>query len=54
LTERSVGVLLVEQFIEAALTLADHLVILRKGKSCLEMTPQQARDNRAAPTAACL
>ncbi|WP_269584064.1 ABC transporter ATP-binding protein [Roseibium sp. Sym1] len=48
LTDRNVGVLLVEQFIEVALALADHVVVLRAGEIQLKMTPEEAAADRAA------
>lgn len=54
LTERGVGVLLVEQFIEVALELADDVIVLRKGEIRLRMSPEEAAADRGALAAAYL
>ncbi len=46
LTGRGIGVLLVEQFVEVALQLASHVVVLRKGKVRLSVHPDEVRADR--------
>ena len=46
LTARGIGVLLVEQFVEVALQLAEHVVVLRKGKVRLSVHPDEVRNDR--------
>jgi branched-chain amino acid transport system ATP-binding protein len=47
LTARGIGVLLVEQFVEVALQLAAHVVVLRKGTVRLSVHPDDVRKDRA-------
>lgn len=46
LTARGIGVLLVEQFVEVALQLAAHVVVLRKGRVHLSVHPDEVRNDR--------
>jgi branched-chain amino acid transport system ATP-binding protein len=47
LTSRGIGVLLVEQFVEVALQLAAHVVVLRKGSVHLSVHPDEVRADRS-------
>jgi branched-chain amino acid transport system ATP-binding protein len=46
LTSKGMGVLLVEQFVEVALSLASHVVVLRKGEMRLSVHPDDVRSDR--------
>lgn len=46
LTGQGIGVLLVEQFVEVALQLASHVVVLRKGRVRLSVHPDEVRHDR--------
>lgn len=46
LAARGIGVLLVEQFVEVALQLAAHVVVLRKGRVRLSVPPDTVRADR--------
>lgn len=46
LTSKGIGVLLVEQFVEVALGLAAHVVVLRKGEMRLSVHPDEVRADR--------
>lgn len=46
LTSKGIGVLLVEQFVEVALGLAAHVVVLRKGEVRLSVHPDEVRTDR--------
>lgn len=54
LTAKGIGVLLVEQFVEVALSLAAHVVVLRKGEVRLSVHPDEVRTDRAKLHAAYL
>jgi branched-chain amino acid transport system ATP-binding protein len=54
LKDSGVGVLLVEQFINVALSLADDVIVLREGQTRLRLTPRDAAADRAALAAAYL
>jgi len=54
LTAKGIGVLLVEQFVEVALSLASHVVVLRKGEMRLSVHPDEVRTDRAKLHAAYL
>lgn len=46
LAQRGMGILLVEQFVEVALQLASHVVVLRKGSVRLTASPDEIRADR--------
>lgn len=46
LTRQGIGVLLVEQFVEVALQLASHVVVLRKGRVRLSVHPDEVSQDR--------
>lgn len=54
LVAEGMGILLVEQFVEVALSLASHVVVLRTGSVRLSVPPQAIRDDRAMLTEAYL
>lgn len=54
LAAKGIGVLLVEQFVEVALSLASHVVVLRKGEMRLSVPPDEVRTDRAKLHAAYL
>lgn len=54
LAARGIGILLVEQFVEVALQLASHVVVMRKGSVRLSLPPEEVRDDRARLSAAYL
>lgn len=54
LLARGLGILLVEQFVEVALGLAAHVVVLRRGAMRLSVSPQTIRDDRKLLTDAYL
>lgn len=47
LAARGMGILLVEQFVEVALGLAAHVVVLRKGAVRLSVSPDEVRSDRS-------
>ena len=47
LSAQGIGILLVEQFVEVALRLASHVVVLRKGAVRLSVSPDEVRNDRA-------
>lgn len=54
LAQTGTGILLVEQFVEVALTLASRVVVLRKGQVRLDTTPDTIRSDRTLLTRAYL
>jgi branched-chain amino acid transport system ATP-binding protein len=46
LAAKGLGILLVEQFVEVALSLASHVVVLRSGTARLSASPETVFDNR--------
>lgn len=54
LAARGLGILLVEQFVEVALHLAAHVVVLRKGAVRLSVHPDEVREDRSRLTDAYL
>lgn len=50
LTSKGIGVLVVEQFVEMALGLAAHVVVLRRGEVRLSVHPDEVRTDRTGCT----
>lgn len=46
LTRQGMGVLLVDQFVEVAMQLASHVVVLRKGRVRLSVHPDEVSQDR--------